>query len=324
MIAPQSLLSMFLLMSGMALPQAALQTVRVVSIPGKPLAVIVALRQGLFVKHGLNVEIGVAPTSNELRAVLASGKLDIAHAAVDNAVAMVEGGSNVVIVMGGETSANELIVQPGIRSIADLRGKTAIVDAPNTAYALQLKKILLSAGLVAGRDYEIKPIGTTPERLAAMLKDKQYAVSMLGPPQSLLAKDHGLVSLGSTNDLIGLYQASGVFVRRSWAREHSGELVRYIAAYVEAQRWLLAPENRTQVLELIENQWHLSQPLAVGVYAIMVHGWFEKDAAFDVKGFKNVLKLRAEVEHQWNGILPSEDKFVDLSFYKTAITRTSH
>jgi hypothetical protein len=33
-----------------------------------------------------------------------------------------------------------------VRSFADLKGRTAIVDAPNTAYALQLKKILLLNG----------------------------------------------------------------------------------------------------------------------------------------------------------------------------------
>jgi len=34
---------------------------------------------------------------------------------------------DVVIVMGGEGSQNELIAQPGTKSIADLRGKTLIV-----------------------------------------------------------------------------------------------------------------------------------------------------------------------------------------------------
>ncbi len=308
----------------MSSAQNAPQSLKVISIPGKPLAAVVAQQRGMFAKRGLDVQITVAPNSNEMRSGLANGSFDIAHAAVDNAVAMVEGGADVVVVMGGETSANELIVQPGIRSIADLRGRTAIVDAPNTAYALQLKEILSSAGLTVGRDYEVEPIGTTPQRLAAMLKDKRYAASMLGPPQSLEAKNHGLVSLGSTRNLIGPYQASGDFVRRSWGHEHSDELVRYIAACLEAQRWLLAPENKVQVIKLLQDEWHLSPPVASNAYDIMVHGWFEKDAVFDTKGFENVLKLRAEIEHQWNGIPPAADKYVDLAFYKQAIAAISH
>ena len=40
---------------------------------------------------------------------------------------------------------------------ADLRGRTLVVDAPDTAYALQLKKILAQHGLKEG-DYKINPV----------------------------------------------------------------------------------------------------------------------------------------------------------------------
>src|SRR2546429_1369695 len=124
-----------------------------------------------------------------MRAALAEGQADVAHAAVDNSVAMVElTGADVAIVMGGEGSLNELFVQPDIHSAAELRGKTLIVDAVNTAYALQMKKILLLNGLQAGRDYEMKPYGATPQRLVAMREHKEFAGSMLGPPASIVAK----------------------------------------------------------------------------------------------------------------------------------------
>ena len=66
--------------------------------------------------------------------------------------------------MGGDSSMNELFVQGNINSLADLRGKIVIVDAPNTAYALQAKKILKNAGLKES-DYVVKPIGGTMLRL---------------------------------------------------------------------------------------------------------------------------------------------------------------
>src|SRR5260370_36078930 len=95
---------------------------------------------------------------------------------------------DVVIVMGGEGSQNELIAQSTIKSISDLRGKILLVDAPNTAYALQMKKILLLNGMTAGKDYEIKPFGATPQRQVAMRGQKEFAGSMLGPPVSLVTK----------------------------------------------------------------------------------------------------------------------------------------
>ena len=65
---------------------------------------------------------------------------------------------DVVIVSGGDSGMNEFFVQADIKSFADLRGRIVVVDAPDTAYALQAKKILLQHGLKDG-DYTIKPVG---------------------------------------------------------------------------------------------------------------------------------------------------------------------
>ena len=231
--------------------------------------------------------------------------------------------ADVVIVMGGEDSLNELIAQPGIHSISELRGRILAVDAPNTAYALQLKKMLLSKGLQAGRDYELKPVGGTPLRLKAMRDNKEYAASMLGPPTSILAKKEGFVSLGMAEEIIGRSQAIGAFTRREWARGHADTLVCYLAAYVEAQRWLLAPANKEQVIELIAKESDLPVSVAAETYAVSMKGLggYEEDARLDVDGFNNVLKLRAEIEGQWGGRVPDAGKYYDLSFYRRAISK---
>ena len=120
-----------------------------------------------------------------LRNGLAKGDHQIAHAAVDNAVAMVElAKADVAIVTGGDNGFNHIFVQPEINAYADLRGKTVVVDAPNTAYALLLYKALKDAGLNKG-DYAVKPVGGTTARLEAMTKDKgNAAAAVLNPPFS--------------------------------------------------------------------------------------------------------------------------------------------
>jgi ABC-type nitrate/sulfonate/bicarbonate transport system substrate-binding protein len=300
------------------------QAIRVIGLAGRPLPIVAAEMRGTFAKYGVEVQLEMAPNSDVLRASLANGKADIAHAAVDNAVAMVEmAGADVIIVLGGEGSLNELIAQPELHSVKELRGRTLIVDAPNTAYALQLKKILLLDGLQAGRDYELKPTGTTPQRFQDMREHKEYAGSMLGPPTSILAKQAGFVSLGSVQELIGPYQGLGAFVRRPWAREHADALVRYLAAYVETQRWLMAPANKQQVIKLLMKESKLPAAVAEETYRLSMQGQggYAQDARFDVDGFKNVLKLRAEVEGQWGGRAPAPEKYYDLSYYQQALSK---
>jgi ABC-type nitrate/sulfonate/bicarbonate transport system substrate-binding protein len=297
--------------------------IRVLTLLGRPLQITVAETQGFFAKYGVEVETDNSPSSDELRAKLAAGKGDVAYAAVDNAVAMVElAKADVVIVAGGEGSQNELTAQADIKTIKDLRGKTLIVDAPNTAYALQMKKILLLNGLTSA-DYEIKPYGVTPLRLTAMREHKEFAGSMLGPPASILAKRSGLVSLGSVQDLIGPYQAAGNWAQRKWAQEHRDPLVAYLGAFIEAQRWLMEPGNRDEVIALLMKESHLPADVAAETYILSMTrpAGYEKNARLDLDGFTNVLKLRAEIEGQWGGHPPAPQKYYDASYFDTALAK---
>jgi ABC-type nitrate/sulfonate/bicarbonate transport system substrate-binding protein len=301
-----------------------LQKIKVLTLLGRPLQFAAADKQGIFAKYGVEVETENLPNSDVLRASLAEGKGDLAYLAVDNAVAMVElAHQDVIIVMGGEGSQNELMAQPEIKSIKDLRGKTLIVDAPNTAYALQMKKILLLSGLEAGKDYEIKPFGATPARLAAMREHTEFAGTMLGPPSSIAAKHAGFVSMGSVQELIGPYQASGYFTQRAWAKEHRDLLVPFLAACIEAQRWLMAPANKQQVIDLLVKESHLAPDVAAESYeSSMNHpGGFETDARVDMEGLKNVLKLRAEIEGSWGGHPPGLEKYYDSVYFHSALAK---
>lgn len=297
---------------------------KVICLPSRPLSLAVAIEHGLLAKRGLQVEVQIVANSDELRAALANGTADLAHAAVDNAVALEEKTHlGVAVVLGGEGSTNELIAQPGITSIENLRGRTVIVDAPTTAYAIQLKKILLLHGLQTGRDYEMKPIGGTPLRLAAMREHKNYAASILGPPTSLLAKHDGFVSLATTQQVLGSYQGVGAFALRSWANQNRDTLTSYIAAFIEAQRWLLNPANKPAVIALVESEFKLSEPLAKQAYNswLLAPGSLEPDAKLDLEGFRNVLRLRAEIEHTWTGATPSPETYYDPSYFNAALSQ---
>ena len=148
--------------------QAAPQKIRILCL-ARPFPVMIAESRGILAKYGIEAEYLVRPSSESLRSDLAAGKGDVAFLAVDNDVAMVDSaGVDVVIVMGAENSENEIIAQPGTKSIADLRGRTLLVDATNTAYALELKKVLLNNGMHPGKEYQLKPVGSTPFRLQAM------------------------------------------------------------------------------------------------------------------------------------------------------------
>jgi ABC-type nitrate/sulfonate/bicarbonate transport system substrate-binding protein len=302
--------------------EAGMTTVRVNVFPGiSNLGLYAAQAQGMFAKRGLNAPVEFTPNSQAQREGLAAGKFEIAHAAVDNAIAMIEvAKAEAVIILGGDGSLNNVYVQPDVASIPDLRGKTVIVDAPNTAYALQLYKILKLNGLQKG-DYTVKVIGGTSLRLEAMRKEKAYAATMMNPPFSVLAEKEGLRNMGSAVQMIGPYQGPGAFVMRGWAQAHPEVLVRYIQGFVEGLRWAMDPANKDRAVALLAERLKLAPDVALKCYEIAADPGrgFAKDARFDIEGFKNTLKLRAEIEGQWGGTPPPPDKYFDLSYYQRAM-----
>ena len=285
------------------------------------LPLFAALANGYFANRDLSIEVQNTPNSDEQRAGLADGKFEIAHAAVDNAVAMIESSIDAVIVSGGDAGMNDFMVRAEINSMADLRGKCLAVDAPNTAYALVAKKILKLNGLLEGRDYKVKLAGGTGPRSAAMVLDAELAAGMINPPFSFSVREKGLKSLGTQFDLLGPYQATGAFVMRHWAASHGDALERYLAAYIEGQRYVLNPANRGEMIALLTNRFKLEPAVTQGTYDAVVKpgSGLAPDAGFNDEGFACVLAIRAEMEGMWSGVPPAMEKYLDLSYYRRAL-----
>src|SRR5437879_10081703 len=296
-------------------------TVRVNSFPNaEALPLHAGVAKGIFARHDLGLRLSFTENSTRQREGLAAGRFDVVHAAVDNAVAMVETAKKrVLIVTGGDSGMNEFFVQPHVRSFADLRGRKLVVDAPNTAYAIQAKKILQKHGLKDGADYTVVPVGRGELRLKAMAENSDYAAAILNLPFTIQAEQLGMKSLGNTVDILGPYQANGAFALRAWVESHGPLLERYIAAYVESLRWVRRPENRAECAATLVDELKGSRKSAERTYTLLVDParGFQPEARFDMEGFRNLLALRAEIEG--GGAVPRAEKYLDLSYYRRAV-----
>jgi len=311
----------------LALPAAAEDPilVRVNAFPNaKALPLHAGMATGIFAKHGLTIDLQFTESSRSQRDGLAAGTFDIAQAAIDNAVAMVGVGKHdVVIVSGGDSGMNEFIVQPEMTGFADLRGRVSGVDSPDTAYALQAKKILAQHGLQEGSDYTVKAVGAAIHRLKAMTEDKANAGAIVNLPFTVQAEQMGLKSLGRIIDLLGPYQAAGAFTLRPWARDNGPILERYLAGYVESLRWVRDPANRSEVIALLVDHLKLAPGIAGRTYELLLDPsfGFTPDAAFDMQGFRNMLALRAEFERRPTATPTAPEAYLDLGYYERALAR---
>ena len=307
----------------MAHPQgsrsAELTPLRINSFPNaKALPLQAGIAKGFFERRGLKAALELTESSKAQRDGLAAGRFQIAQSAIDNAVAMIEvAKEDVVIVSGGDSGMNEFFVQSGINSFADLRGRIVLVDAPDTAYALQVKKLLAQHG-VGASDYTAKPAGAGVFRFKGMLEDKSNAAAILNLPFTVEAAQAGMKSLGRTIDLLGPYQAAGGFALRAWAEQNRDTLTRYLAAYIESLRWVRDTKNRAEAVAILVNEQKLAPAIAERTYDQLLDPafGFTPDARFDMEGFRNMMALRAEVEGKTT---QAPERYLDFSYYERAL-----
>ena len=286
----------------------------------KALPLHAGIAKGIFARHGLRIDLELTEGATVQRQSFAAGKFQIVHSAIDNAVYNIEVSKlDNVVLSGGDQGMNEFFVQGIITSFADLRGRTLTVDAPNTAYALQLKKILAQHGLKEG-EYVIKPVGAGVFRLKAMLEDKSNAGGILNLPFTVQAEEAGMRSLGRTTDMLGPYQGAGAYAMRSWAENNRATVERYLAAYIESLRFVRDPANKPENIALLMAKLSLPMKVAERTYQLLLDPefGFTPDAKFLPDGYRNLMALRAEIESR-QATPNTGAGYLDLSYYGNAL-----
>jgi ABC-type nitrate/sulfonate/bicarbonate transport system substrate-binding protein len=295
---------------------------------GWNLPIWAAQRQGFFDAGGVSVQLSFTPNSAALVTGLYDGRYDIAIATIDNFIAYQEGQGEAklagepdfAVVMGGDGGFLSVVGGPGIRSFADLKGKTLSVDAMTTGLAFVLRELVTRAGL-AESDVTYVRAGGTPLRYRDLVAGKHDA-TLLRTPFELLARERGLAVL-ATAESLGPYQGSVGAVRRSWAKRNEAALVGFLRGYRQGVAWVYDPANR-EVAEalLVANNREMTPVLAKRSYDLLVvaKGGLARDGALDIDGIRTVLALRSKYGVPQK-TLTDPAKYVDETWLRAANAR---
>ena len=311
--------------TGAQAPAGTLAPVRVISFDGGwNLPIWAAQRQGFFEANGIAVQTTYTPSSGFLIASLFDGRQDIALALMDNLIAYQEGQGEVklserpdlVAILGGDGGFLSVVAAPGVKSFADLKGRTLSVDAMTTGAAFVLRELLARNGL-GDNDVNYVRAGGTANRYADLLAGKHDA-TLLRTPFELLAQDRGYHVLASA-DMLGPYQGTVGFVRRSWAQAHDSAVVGFIRAYRAGVEFIAQPANReTAEALLVAHIRDMTPALARQSYDLLLaRGGIYRDARPDLAGIDTVLTLRSKYATPPK-TLSDPSRYVDLSFYDRA------
>src|SRR6266404_1046835 len=158
----------------------------------------VAQEEGLFKKHGLDIElIHIASTSKAIQSMV-SGEIQFTTADALNSIQAVSAGADVVMVCEGVNRfVFSIMARADLKRVADLKGKKIGITRLGSSTHTAVLYVVNKAGLGAN-DYTLLQLGEVPNILTTLLA-AQIDAGALSPPTNSRAKKaglHELVNLG--------------------------------------------------------------------------------------------------------------------------------
>jgi len=216
----------------------------------------VAAHKGFFTAENLDVEINFAQSGPAVTEQLTAGSLDvILSVGVSDPVHAIDKGAALALIrIIGDAPPYVLIGKAGIKSIADLKGKTISVGNRNDPTTYYFERMAAANGLKHG-DYQVLSAGVAAARYAA-LKAGIADAAMVLPPLNFRASRAGYVTLGLSADYIKNLPFTGMAVYRPWAAAHLTIAKRLVAATDSSIGWLNDTGHRKEAVDLLVRVAH--------------------------------------------------------------------
>jgi ABC-type nitrate/sulfonate/bicarbonate transport system substrate-binding protein len=167
-------------------------------------ALVIAQKEGYFKEEGLNVELLSIRGEIAIRTTLA-GEVDFFTNAGSALAAAVRGVPVRLVTVFQDKPGWDLISEPEIKSIAQLRGKTIGVMSPEGSLAVVAREILRKNGLDPSKDVNLVVMGGDEVRFPA-LQTKSIQATLFNTAMSLKAQKEGYRKLGTASEYANLVE----------------------------------------------------------------------------------------------------------------------
>ena len=227
------------------------------AVTGAQSGMFMAQQEGLFKKHGIDVElIHIASSSRGIQAILAG---EIAFSFMDgvNAAQANLKGANLTLVAGATNrQVFSLMAKPEFKRITDLRGKKIGITRVGSSTHTSALFALNSAGLRTN-DYQLLPLLEVPNIFTALAAG-QIDAGIMSPPTNARAKRAGFIELMNVAKEGPEFVSVAVGTSRTYIRANEDVVRRVVRAYAEGVQ--IFRTNKPAALRMIANQLKVKDP----------------------------------------------------------------
>jgi NitT/TauT family transport system substrate-binding protein len=273
----------------------------------------IAQDQGLFAKHGVEVEAVYVAGEPMLTQAIVGGDVVVAQQGAVGAMRSNLAGLDLIIFFGAmNTFVYSLVVRPEITRVEDLRGKKVGVGGGfggPPAFATQW--VLTRFGLQPNRDVSLLIIrgGGQPERLAALQAGTIDAI-LLSAPATLMARKAGMRILVNLASLQAEYPQTVFTTTRTFIKKQAPAATGITKALIEGIA--VAKTRRDKAAQTLSKWLKISDPSILDeIYREIVENGLSTKPYPTVKGVQLLLNELAS-ENPRAGKAKPED-FIDAS-----------
>ncbi len=262
-----------------------------------PVGFWVARERGFFRAHGVDVEFVYLRGSTQATQALIGGAADMDMASAPQFFNAVAAGVDLVdFVTIAPTMPYLFVVRPEIRSPQELRGKRLGTAAQGISLAQLAEMIVLrSYGIDPIRDVTYLAIGPEPDRITA-LKQGSIDATVFGAEFRPQLESQGLQVMADLGKLNLPWEHDFMDAKRSYLRSHRDTVEKFLRGLLEANAYILDPQNKRFVLRIIAENLHLSTVAEAGLsYTLAIELFVRKKPYPNVRGLDTMLSFMKTV-----------------------------
>jgi NitT/TauT family transport system substrate-binding protein len=256
---------------------------------------VVAKEKGFYAKENLDVDVQFMQPDLVIKALLA-GSVDLARSGTHFGVIAASRGGDLKIIGGSNYGyPYEVISQPQIKTLADLKGQR-IAGASLASITTTIFKDVMQRKGIPPSAYTLVFVGGSPERFQAVASGAAVASLAEAPPFNFRSVEAGRRVLLRYADEIKSLQYTSFFAQTKSLAQNRPLFTRFMRALGQAMRWMNDPANEKSMVELMTKNLKIDENLAAQTYKFMIpeNKSFRGEGVIDGQGMAEMIRFLYE------------------------------
>lgn len=272
----------------------------------------ISKRKGFYQEEGVEARKIVIRTPLHVAALLA-GELDFSTVTGIISAASAQGHPLKSVMGWFDKPLHMLIARPGIKSLADLKGKRVAVSTFNSVPHVMLREAMAHAGMNADKEITVLALGGSGDRLAALAAGTVDA-SPLDVAYIQKTEQLGFSNLLYLGDVVNL-RLGGFAVSQDKIQRNPDQITRVIRATLKGVRFL--KNNKPETLAIMRDYLKISGDYVEKIYQFALRS-LNEDGLVAKSSLDTEIRLMRE-QFKMNDI--PEAKIADWRFINQVLSK---